>query len=208
MERVFSGSHVRVMRGAPRAGVHPVLVVGFEPVLEAHFFRRGEAQGREAEIERIVAGRRRSPAVTGQRHLVCRCLLQHHRRRKAAARVGINRHHAAHGSKPYPPVGSLPDARVPVIAFAAPHALGNVVGDGQNGRDFPIGKIIELLQTETKDAVIGTDPEIALPVLPNIAQFATGKTVFARNRLEVAGAETGTTPGRMVGNQRVPAESW
>ena len=59
----------------------------------------------------------------------------------------------------------LPDARVPAIAFAAPHALGDAVGDGRNGRDFSIGKIIQLLQTEAKDALIGADPEIALAVL-------------------------------------------
>src|SRR5208283_6098981 len=62
-ERVLSGIHVRVMRGTARAGVHPVLVKGFEPILEMQLFRSGEAQGRKAKIECVVAGRYGSAPV-------------------------------------------------------------------------------------------------------------------------------------------------
>ena len=51
------------MCGALSACVHPVLFIGFEAVLETLFFRSGQAQGREAEIEGVVAWRYESPAV-------------------------------------------------------------------------------------------------------------------------------------------------
>jgi hypothetical protein len=54
-ERVLARRHVRIMRGSPRAGVYPVFVVGFEPVLEALFLRSGKAQSGEREIGMLCA---------------------------------------------------------------------------------------------------------------------------------------------------------
>src|SRR5208282_4639954 len=101
---------------------------------------------------------------------------------------------AAYCRKPDPPVRGLPDSRAPPIAFAAPHALGDAVGDRQNRRDFPIGKIIEVLQTEAKDTLIGTEPEIALPVRQDALQHVVGQTFFSRDCLQLPVAQTEQSP--------------
>ena len=99
-ERVLARRHVRIMRRAARAGIYPVFVIGFEPVFEALSFRSGEAQSGEDEIEGVVARRYGSVAAAPDFHLVRRCLLQNHRRGNGIVRIRVNRHHAAHGSKP------------------------------------------------------------------------------------------------------------
>src|ERR1035441_768403 len=76
VEGVLSGIHVRVVCSSVRASVNPVLVKRFEPVLEMQFFRSGEAQGRKAKIECVVARRYGSAPVPSQGELAGPCLLQ------------------------------------------------------------------------------------------------------------------------------------
>src|SRR5271165_1731314 len=146
VEGVISGTHVCVVCSAARAGVHPVLVKRFEPVLEMQFFRSGEAQGCKAKIECVIAGWYGSVSVPSDRELVGPRLLEHHGRWKAITCSRVNSHHAAQGRKPYPSIASYPTSRAPTIGFGAPHAFRGPVRYGRKERDLRIGKVIELRQ--------------------------------------------------------------
>ena len=123
-------------------------------------------------------------AVAPQFHLVCPSFLEHYRRR-TIDRIGVNRHHAAHGRKPQPSVAGFAGARDPPLHSPVFMPSASPYEIGRNGRDSPVGNIIHLLQSEAEDPLLGGEPEIALAIIQDAGDFG-GQAVPGRNRSEPA----------------------